>query len=88
LDSDINKEILQRASSTDYAQGSFELGLVLPFFCPAQWSLDSSMDTCDLHHLSCVENMIRQGIIPIYMANPSESTPAEMPNLLVKTGSW
>jgi hypothetical protein len=34
LDSDINKEILQRASSTDYAQGSFELGLVLPFSCP------------------------------------------------------
>jgi hypothetical protein len=84
LDYDINKEILQRASSTDYAQGSFKPGLFCPISSPAQWSLDSSMDTRGLRHLSCVAKVIRQAISPIYMADPSESTRVEVPDFLVE----
>jgi hypothetical protein len=73
-------------SSTDYAQeGSLEQELLFcPFSCPAWLSLDSSMNTCGLRHFSGLAKAIRKGISPMYMADPSESTPAEVPDWLIE----
>jgi hypothetical protein len=46
---------------------------------PVNWSLDRSMDSCGLRHLSCLAKVIKQGMSPIYMADPSEPSSAEVP---------
>jgi hypothetical protein len=73
-------------SSTDYApEGSLEQDLLFrPFSFPAQLSLDYSMNACGLRHLSGLAKAIRKGISPMYMADPSESTPAEVPDWLIE----
>jgi hypothetical protein len=73
-------------SSTDYAQErSLEQELIFhPFSCPARLSLDSSMNTCGLRHFSGLAKAIRKGISPMYMADPSEFTPAEVPDWLIE----
>jgi hypothetical protein len=73
-------------SSTDYArEGSLEQELLFrPFSCFVRLSLDSLMNTCGLSHFSGLAKAIRKGISPMYMADPSESTPAELPDWLIE----
>jgi hypothetical protein len=54
------------------------------FSTPTEWSLDSSFDTCSLRCLSCVIRAVKRGVTPLYMADPSESTSAEVPDWLLE----
>ena len=49
------------------------------FSPPSNWSLTYTMDTCGLHHLSCIVKSFERGISPMYMADPSEPSPPELP---------
>ena len=54
------------------------------FLSPIDWSLDSSMNIYGLRHLSCTVKAIKRGITPLYMADPSGSTSAEVPDWLLE----
>jgi hypothetical protein len=63
---------------------SSKTNILHPFLSPIDWSLDSSMNIYGLRHLSCIIKAIKRGITPLYMADPSGSTSAEVPDWLLE----
>ena len=73
-------------SSTDYPRGFYlQPELSRHISSPTQSSLDYSMDIyAGLRHLSCLVRVVRKGISPMYMADPSKTANREDPDWLVE----
>ena len=49
------------------------------FSPPTKWSMISTIDSCGLRPFSCITKWLKRGIGPMYMADPSEPSSAEIP---------